>query len=163
MPKPYGVPLPYPACTEDAFQFMLQNFDNPMYQTLRDAILQGQVKWIGCSKALDTHVCLFHDSTIRVFQKDHWQQPRVFNGGSIRNKLIAISPDGSLIAACENDREQTGVVRLIHTQTGRELFRLRHYLKLLSALCFSLDGNELIASGVGISDDEEIVIWDGRL
>ena len=162
MPKPYGVPLIYPECTEDAFQFMLQNFDNPLYQTLRDAILQEQVKWIGCSKALDTHVCLFHDSTIRVFQKDHWQQPRVFNGGSIRNTLIAISPDGSLIAACENDKEPTGTVRLIHTQTGRELFGLRHYLKQLSALCFSLDGNELIATGVGISGDEEIVIWGGR-
>ncbi len=104
-------------------------------------------------------VGLGKDSTIRIFKYDQSEQPLNIHAGSFYCSSMAVSPDGTVIVVAVKDEAGAGFLRFFHTETGRELFSIPHYMSSLSKLCFTHDGSQLIGAGSGIQGGAEIVIW----
>jgi hypothetical protein len=93
-------------------------------------------------------------SGYRLWEVDGWREVRRFDtaGGS-----MAFSPDSRLLAV----GDVLSVIRLVETETGREVARLTGPEPMwYSPACFTPDGTRLIAS---CSGETALYVWDLRL
>jgi WD40 repeat protein len=63
--------------------------------------------------------------------------------------VVAVSPDGSMVAVAFDDPEAGGVVQLLDTASGQELRRIAGAGRGTEAVAFSPDGKTLAAAGAG--------------
>lgn len=65
---------------------------------------------------------------------------------------VAFSPDGKMVAG----GLATGEIRLMDSQTGKDIRSLRQHSNRVNSLAFSADGRTLASGG----DDEFLILWD---
>jgi WD40 repeat protein len=88
----------------------------------------------------------------RLWEVGTWHQVRRFNDAT-----FAFSPDGRLLALGDT----FGAVRLVETETGREVARLTGpEPRVYTPACFSPDGTKLITTTTG---GNALFVWDLRL
>ncbi|KAH7175761.1 WD40-repeat-containing domain protein [Dactylonectria macrodidyma] len=79
---------------------------------------------------------------------------QMFEGHSGWVNAVALSPDGSRIASCSDDR----TVRIWDAKSGKEVRKLEGHSNWVNAVAFSPDGSR-IASGSG---DMTVRVWDAK-
>src|SRR5207253_421144 len=80
-----------------------------------------------------------YDRTVQVWDPSSAELPRVLGKHDEIVWCVAVSPDGSRVAAGSGDwqkRDQKGEVRVWNTASGDELFRLRAHCGLVWSVSF---------------------------
>jgi WD40 repeat protein len=134
------------------------------------ATFEGDIYWAGMAFTPDGDVL----ATLSIDGVDLWDtatgahldalsftgeyaNPVPGDGGDARSEALAISPDGTLLAAGRLD----GIVWLWDLAAGEVVRQLEGLTTLPFDLAFSPDGTQLAAStGIGFEGRAQMVIWD---
>jgi RNA polymerase sigma factor (sigma-70 family) len=98
------------------------------------------------------------DPAIRIWELATGREVAVLKGHQGRNRGLAFSRDGRLLASCSVDfgPVKDSTIRVWDIATGRELRRLEGHLGRVNALVFTPDSRSLITA----SDDATALVWD---
>ncbi len=99
------------------------------------------------------------DDQLLVWDLPSGRVRRTFQVGTYEFAILALSPDGRLLAAALNPPDRPGrdtMIRIWEIATKRELLRLEPRSSAVRSLAFSRDGKTLV-SGM---TDTTVMIWD---
>ena len=94
------------------------------------------------------------DRTIRFWNVETGECQCVLQDDVGNTQLIAFSPDGQLLATCNQDLN----IKLWNIQEKKFTQILQGHTALIKSIAFSLDSRFLVSS----SEDETIKLWDYR-
>jgi RNA polymerase sigma factor (sigma-70 family) len=101
------------------------------------------------------------DKTIRFWHIESKTEKKKWDVG-LAMTTLAISPDGSLLAAAEHPSPGTGPaeLKIWNVTTGRVVLEPKGHTGRILALAFTPDGRGLVASGGKLNHFGEILYWD---